>query len=258
MASFLKVNEITKCFKLGGGQIQALENIHFEVAKGELICLIGTSGCGKTTLLRIIAGLEKQTSGQILLNGKAIETTGRDRGMVFQEPRLFPWLTLEENIAFGIKGRVEKKLLHKIVQDLLEMIGLSDFAKATPNQLSGGMAQRAAIARALATDPSILLLDEPFAALDAQTRTKLQTDFLQLWQSTHKTCLHVTHDIDEALILGQRIIVMQPSPGSIREIIPVPFPYPRSPNEPDFIAMKKKLRDLFVLSISTSHGKHLL
>jgi ABC-type nitrate/sulfonate/bicarbonate transport system, ATPase component len=251
MADFLEINDITKFFKLGKGQIQVLDNIHFRVTKGELICLIGASGCGKTTLLRIIAGLEKQTSGQILLNGKTIETTGRERGMVFQEPRLFPWLTLEENIAFGLKGRVDKTVLRKIVQELLEMIGLSNFAKARPNQLSGGMAQRTAIARALATDPLMLLLDEPFAALDAQTRTKLQTDFLKLWQTSHKTCIHVTHDIDEALILGQRIIVMQPSPGSIRGIIPVPFPYPRCPDQPDFIALKKKLRDLLFLPIST-------
>lgn len=246
MANFLEINKISKHFKLGKGQLRALEDIHFKVAKGELICLIGTSGCGKTTLLRIIAGLEKQSSGQILLDGQTIEGTGRERGMVFQEPRLFPWLTLEENIAFGIKGRVEKKVLRDIVQELLEMVGLSDFAQAWPKQLSGGMAQRAAIARALTADPLILLLDEPFAALDAQTRTKLQTDFLKLWQSTHKTCIHVTHDIDEALILGQRIIVMQPSPGSIREIIPVPFSYPRDPDEPAFITLKKQIRNLFV------------
>lgn len=247
MENFLEIKGITKYFKLGEGQIKALEDIHFEVTSGELICLIGTSGCGKTTLLRIMAGLEKQTSGQILLDGQVIESTGRERGMVFQEPRLFPWLTLEENIAFGIKGRVEKKVLRNIVQELLEMVGLSDFAKARPSQLSSGMAQRAAIARALAADPQILLLDEPFATLDAQTRTKLQADFLKLWLSTHKTCILVTHDIDEALILGQRIIVMQPSPGSIREIISVPFPYPRCLDEPDFIAQKKKLRDLFTL-----------
>lgn len=246
MATFLKIDGITKHFKLGKGQVQALENIHFEVASGELICLIGSSGCGKTTLLRIIAGLEKQTSGQILLDGKVIKATGRERGMVFQEPRLFPWLTLEENVAFGIKGRVKKKLLHRKVQELLEMVGLSHFSKAWPSQLSGGMAQRAAIARALAADPQILLLDEPFAALDAQTRAKLQTDFLRLWQPKKKTCIHVTHDIDEALLLGQRIIVMHPSPGRISEIITIPFTYPRCPNEPNFIAMKKRILDLFV------------
>jgi len=246
MANFLEIKGITKHFKLGKGQIQALQDIHFEVKSGELICLIGTSGCGKTTLLRIIAGLEKQTSGQILLNGKTIEATGRERGMVFQEPRLFPWLTLEENVAFGIKGLYEKKLLQTIVQELLEIVGLSDFAKAWPNQLSGGMAQRAAIARALAADPLILLLDEPFASLDAQTRTKLQTDFLNLWQSTHITCIHVTHDIDEAIILGQRIIVMHPSPGRIREIISVPLPYPRCPDDLDFMVLKKKLRNLLM------------
>ena len=246
MENFLEIKGISKQFKLGTGQIQALQDIHFEVTPGELICLIGTSGCGKTTLLRIIAGLEKQTSGQIMLDGKEINSTGRERGMVFQEPRLFPWLTLEENTGFGLKGRVGKKDLRNIVQELLKMVGLSDFAKATPNQLSGGMAQRAAIARALAADPLILLLDEPFAALDAQTRTKLQNDFIRLWQSTHKTCIHVTHDIDEALILGQRIIVMQPSPGSIRQIIQVPFSYPRCPDDSDFIALKKQVRDLFM------------
>ena len=243
MAPLLEIKGITKHFKLGKGQIQALENINFEVASGELICLIGRSGCGKTTLLRIIAGLEKQTSGQILLDGQLIAAAGRERGMVFQEPRLFPWLTLEENVAFGIKGRVKEKILRKTVQDLLAMVGLSDFTKARPNQLSGGMAQRVAIARALATDPQILLLDEPFTALDAQTRTKLQADFLKLWQSTHKTCIHVTHDLDEALILGQRIIVMQPSPGRILEIIPIPFTYPRCPENSDFIAMKKRILD---------------
>ena len=243
MANLLEIERITKYFKLGKGQLQALADINFEVASGELICLVGSSGCGKTTLLRIIAGLEKQTSGQILLDGKVIAAAGRERGMVFQEPRLFPWLTLEENIAFGIKGRVKEKILRRTVQDLLAMVGLSDFAKARPNQLSGGMAQRAAIARALATDPQILLLDEPFTALDVQTRTKLQADFLKLWQSTHKTCIHVTHDLDEALILGQRIIVMQPSPGRILEIVPIPFTYPRCPENPDFIAMKKRILD---------------
>ncbi|EHQ87753.1 ABC transporter ATP-binding protein [Desulfosporosinus youngiae] len=245
MADFLEINNITKSFNLGKGQVLALDNLHFKVASGELICLLGPSGCGKTTLLRIIAGLEKQTSGQILFKGRLIESTGRERGMVFQEPRLFPWLTVAENIAFGIKGRVEKNLLRKIVHDLLKMVGLSDFAKAMPNQLSGGMAQRAAIARALAADPQILLLDEPFAALDTQTRTKLQSDLLNLWQSTHKTCIHVTHDMDEALILGQRIIVMHPSPGSIRKIIQVPFSYPRCPDHPDFMALKKDLQNLF-------------
>jgi ABC-type nitrate/sulfonate/bicarbonate transport system ATPase subunit len=245
MGNFLEIDGISKYFKLANARIQALENIRFEVTEGELICLIGSSGCGKTTLLRIIAGLEKQTSGQVLLDGQVVDTTGRERGMVFQEPRLFPWLTLEENVGFGIKGRVDKKILSGIVQELLEMVGLSDFSKARPNQLSGGMAQRASIARALAADPRILLLDEPFAALDTQTRSKLQMDFLKLWQSKPKTCIHVTHDIDEALILGQRILVMQPSPGRICEIFSIPFTYPRNPNAPNFIAMKKKLLNHF-------------
>lgn len=249
MTNLLKIKGITKYFKIGKGQIQVLEDIHFEVASGELICLIGSSGCGKTTLLRIIAGLERQTSGQILLDGQEVTAAGRERGMVFQEPRLFPWLTLEENIAFGIKGKVKATVLQKTVRDLLAMVGLNDFANAWPHQLSGGMAQRAAIARALAPGPQILLLDEPYAALDTSTRTKLQTDFLRLWQSTHKTCIHVTHDLDEALILGQRIIVLQPSPGRIREIVTIPFTYPRCPANPDFIALKKRILDLSNRSI---------
>lgn len=246
MANFLEINHITKYFNLGKEQFPALDNIHFEVASGEFICILGPSGCGKTTLLKIIAGIEQQASGQILLEGNSIEGTGPERGMIFQEPRLFPWLTLKENVEFGIKGRYEKGHVQTIVQGLLQVVGLSNFAEAWPNQLSGGMAQRAAIARALAADPLILLLDEPFAALDAQTRTQLQTDFLNLWQSSRKTCIHVTHDIDEALILSQRIIVLHPSPGRVREIIPVPFPYPRCPDDPDFIALKKQLRDLLV------------
>lgn len=245
MASLLAIQGITKQFPLRSGQILALDDISFEVAAGELICLIGRSGCGKTTLLRLIAGLEKPSSGQILLDGKTIVTTDPERGMVFQEPRLFPWLTVAENIAFGIKGKVEKTTLQTIVQDLLEIVGLRDFSHAWPRQLSAGMAQRAALARALAPDPQILLLDEPFSALDAQTRTKLQSDFLKLWRSSHQTCIHVTHDIDEALILGQRIIVMQPSPGKIQEIIEVPFPYPRCPDNPEFMILKKKLKTYF-------------
>ena len=243
MVPFLELQNIFKHFPLGKGQLQALADVSMSVAEGELICLVGSSGCGKTTLLRIIAGLEKQTAGRVLLKDREIAGCGRERILVFQEPRLFPWLTLEENIAFGIKGRVEKNLLRRIVQDLLQMIGLEDFAQATPNQLSGGMAQRAAIARALAADPLILLMDEPFSALDTQTRGELQADFLRLWQITRKTCIHVTHDIDEALILGQKIIVMQTAPGRIREMIPVPFPYPRCPDNPEFLVLKKKIRD---------------
>lgn len=246
MSNLLVVRSISKEFSISKGQILALVDISFELELGELICLIGRSGCGKTTLLRVIAGLERQTSGQILLDGKVILTTGPERGMVFQEPRLFPWLTVEENVAFGMKGKVGKTALQRRVQHLLGIVGLNNFAQAWPHQLSGGMAQKAALARALATNPLILLLDEPFSALDAQTRTRLQADFLKFWQISKQTCIHVTHDIEEALILGQRIIVMQSEPGRIKQIIPVPFPYPRCPDEPEFIALKHTLKDLLL------------
>ena len=243
MAHFLELRNVSKFFPLGKGQIQALADVSFTAEEGEFICLMGSSGCGKTTILRTIAGLEKQTSGQVLLSGREITGTGRERVLVFQEPRLFPWLTLEENIAFGIKGRVEETRIRQIVQDMLQMIGLKDFAQAAPYQLSGGMAQRTAIARALASEPLILLMDEPFSALDAQTRADLQADFLRLWQISRKTCIHVTHDIDEALILGQKIILMETAPGRIRDVVKVPFPYPRAPDDPEFLALKKKIRD---------------
>ena len=245
MADFLELRNISKYFTVRQGQLHVLDDVSFAVDEGELVCLLGSSGCGKTTTLRIIAGLEKQTSGEVLLNSRKISGTSRERILVFQEPRLFPWLTLEENIAFGIKGHVEKNRLRQIVQDLLQTIGLQDFAQAMPHQLSGGMAHRAAIARALAADPLLLLLDEPFAALDAQTRAELQADFLRIWQISQKTCIHVTHDIDEALILGRKIIIMGTSPGSIREIIPVPFPYPRCPDDPEFLALKKQIRTFY-------------
>ncbi|AFM39819.1 ABC-type nitrate/sulfonate/bicarbonate transport system, ATPase component [Desulfosporosinus acidiphilus SJ4] len=246
MAAFLELKDICKNLPIGREPVQVLKNISFEVAAGELVCIIGKSGCGKTTLLKTIAGLEKQTSGQILLSGQALNGPGRDRGMIFQEPRLFPWLTLEDNIAFGLKGHVSKAARHKTVTGLLEIVGLKDYAKAWPGQLSGGMAQRAAIARALAVDPKILLLDEPFAALDALTRSKLQKDFLDLWQNTLKTCIHVTHDLDEALTLGQRIIILHSNPGRIVDIISLPLPYPRSPEDPELKSVKKRLLSLFV------------
>ncbi|MGC7872791.1 ABC transporter ATP-binding protein [Desulfosporosinus sp. SYSU MS00001] len=246
MAAFLKLKEISKDYTIGSKRIRALRDLSFEVTSGELICIIGKSGCGKTTLLRIIAGLEKQTSGEIILNGQDLKDTGRERGMVFQEPRLFPWLTLEANIAFGIRGRMSRESEYKTVADLMEMVGLKGFAKAWPSQLSGGMAQRAAIARALAVDPAILLLDEPFSALDALTRTKLQTDFLHLWQRTQKTCIHVTHDVDEALTLGQKIIIMHSNPGRVGDVISLPFPYPRSLENLELRAIKERILSLFI------------
>lgn len=245
MPSFLELVNVTKNFKRGYDHLNVLDQVNFEIQFGELVCLLGSSGCGKTTILRLIAGLERATAGEILLEGDLITTPSLSRGMVFQEPRLFPWLTVEDNIAFGLKGRERKSIIQSTVLDLLNLVGLSDFAKALPCQLSGGMAQRVALARSLATSPKILLLDEPFSSLDIQTRTALQTELLHLWKHTNKTCLHVTHDIEEALLLGQRIIIMQKLPGKVVEIIEVPFPYPRRSDDKDFIELKKSILSLY-------------
>ena len=215
MEELLTINGVSKEFISSRSHITALEDIHITVAKGEFICLIGPSGCGKTTLLRIIAGLETKTSGTVSVLGIEVHKPTRKCAMVFQEPRLFPWLTVEENIALGLKGRLPTPEIKKVVNQKLELIGLTDFAQVYPHELSGGMAQRVAIARALAIDPEILLLDEPFSALDALTRKRMQDEILRLWQVTGKTMIMVTHDIEEALHLGQRVIIFSASPGRI-------------------------------------------
>lgn len=252
MPKFLELVNVSKTFKLGVDHLNVLDNINFEVHLGELVCILGSSGCGKTTLLRLIAGLERVTAGEILLKGETISNPGPSRGMVFQEPRLFPWLTVEENIAFGLKGRVKRSIRQSTVLELLNLVGLKDFAKALPCQLSGGMAQKVALARSLASSPELLLLDEPFSSLDIQTRTCLQTELLHLWKQTNKTCLHVTHDIEEAILLGQRVIIMQKSPGKIAEIIEVPFPYPRRLEDTDFIKLKTRILSSYCNAIKYS------
>lgn len=222
----LDIEGLGKSFVVKGKPITVLDGINLEVRDGELLVIVGHSGCGKSTLLKIIAGLEQPTAGRCELNGHEITKPGTDRCMIFQEHRLFPWMSIENNVQFGLKGR-PKAERQRISDHLLNLVKLGDFKDAYPSQLSGGMSQRAAIARALATDPEILLLDEPFGALDAITKIKLQDQLLRIWQSEHITMVIVTHDIDEAVYLGQTVVVMKPHPGEIKRVEHIDLGWPR-------------------------------
>lgn len=236
---FVNIKNISKTFDSDWGSVKALHEVTFSGSKSEFISIVGASGCGKTTLLRIIAGLENSSSGEIIINGERITGPGYDRAVVFQEPRLFPWLTVEKNTSFGIQSLKKQEEVEEVVEDTLRLVGLDSFRKAYPFELSGGMAQRVAIARALSFEPNVLLMDEPFSALDAQTRSRLQIELIDLWQKTQKTILLVTHDIEEALILSQKILIMSPSPGTIKEILDVPLEYPRDNESLNFVELRK-------------------
>ena len=224
MADKLIIDNVSKIFSDKGQQVTALQNTSFTVAQNEFITILGPSGCGKSTILKIIAGLEEPSSGKVLLDGREIKGPGSDRGMVFQSYTLFPWLTVQQNIEFGLdvagKTKAERQ---DIACHYLEKIGLTGFEKAYPSNLSGGMKQRVAIARALANDPQVLLMDEPFGALDAQTRTVMQELLLTVWEESHKTILFVTHDVDEAIFMGDTIYVMTARPGKIKARLEVPL-----------------------------------
>jgi NitT/TauT family transport system ATP-binding protein len=228
--------------------VLAIDNISFDVPNKEFAVIVGPSGCGKSSLLYLIAGLVEPTSGQILLSGRPVAKPGPDRGMVFQSYTLFPWLTVRENVEFGLKRRkVPPAEREAIVNRYLNDTGLAAFHDSYAKQLSGGMMQRAAIARAMANDPEILLMDEPFGALDSQTRSQMQTLLLKVWERDHKTVLFVTHDIDEAILLADRIYVMTARPGRLKDEFTVPIPRPRSLEmvmEPQFIAVKRRILDL--------------
>lgn len=224
MADKLIIDNVSKIFSDKGQQVTALQNTSFTVSQNEFITILGPSGCGKSTILKIIAGLEEPSSGKVLLDGREIKGPGSDRGMVFQSYTLFPWLTVQQNIEFGLdvagKSKAERQ---DIACHYLEKIGLTGFEKAYPSNLSGGMKQRVAIARALANDPQVLLMDEPFGALDAQTRTVMQELLLTVWEESHKTILFVTHDVDEAIFMGDTIYVMTARPGKIKARLEVPL-----------------------------------
>jgi NitT/TauT family transport system ATP-binding protein/sulfonate transport system ATP-binding protein len=245
--SKLLVENVGKIFpaQANGQPTRALMPTSLSVGDNDFIAILGPSGCGKSTLLRIIGGLETASEGRIMLDGAAVTGPGADRGFVFQSYTLFPWLTVVQNIAFGLreKGISERERLD-IARGWAERVGLSSFVDHFPKQLSGGMQQRTAIARALANDPKILLLDEPFGALDNQTRALMQEMLLGIWERERKTVLFVTHDIEEAIFVGSRVVVMSARPGRIKADIPVDLPHPRPytiKTSPEFVALKERL-----------------
>jgi NitT/TauT family transport system ATP-binding protein/sulfonate transport system ATP-binding protein len=238
----LRVTDLNKVFKSTGGDTQALDNINLDIEKGEFICLLGASGCGKSTLLRIIAGFESASSGEAALYGRTINEPGPDRGIVFQDYALFPWLTVYENISFGPRHRgLSSEEVRHITEKFLKMVGLTAFSKHYPSQLSGGMKQRVAIARVLANDTDLLLMDEPFGALDALTRAKLQEELLEIWEQTNLTVIFVTHSVEEAVVLADRIVVMSASPGRIDSDITVDLPRPRDVSSEQFNALRRTI-----------------
>jgi NitT/TauT family transport system ATP-binding protein len=244
----LEIKEVGKTFITKSGETTALEKTSFNINDGEFVTILGPSGCGKSTILRIIAGLEEPTSGQVLLDGKEISGPDSDRGMVFQSYTLYPWLTVKENIAFGLQLKgISKKEREDVAEHYLQLIGLKGFEQHYPIQLSGGMKQRVAIARALANDPKILLMDEPFGALDAQTRNIMQEVLLKAWEDSKKTVLFITHDIDEAIFLADSVYVMTARPGRLKKKIPITLDRPREfsiKGTSEFLTYKEELLSL--------------
>jgi NitT/TauT family transport system ATP-binding protein len=239
------VDGVGKRYESDRQVVQALSDVEFAVEDGEFVCIVGPSGCGKTTLFRIIAGLETPSTGVVSLDGDAVTGPGTDRGMVFQEYGLFPWRTVRGNVAFGLEEQgVPNEERRRRVDEMLELVGLEGFADAYPKELSGGMKQRVGIARALAVDPELLLMDEPFGSVDAQTRDMLHGELLDIWSTTGKTVLFVTHDVEEAVTLGDRVVVMEPSPGRVKEVVDVSVPRPRRRTDDGFAAYVERIRAL--------------
>ena len=238
----LRVNGVSKRFiSPDRSEFTALDSVSLSVKPGELISLVGPSGCGKSTLLRMIAGLETPDSGELLVGAEKITKPCASRGLVFQDPNLFPWLTVRKNVQAGPLARGVRGETRQEVEDFIRLVGLENFADAFPHHLSGGMAQRVALARALINHPQILLLDEPLGALDAFTRMRMQDEVLRLWQARGTTMLFVTHDIDEAIYMSDSIVIMTPRPGRIEEVIPVELERPRDRSSAGFLALRARI-----------------
>ena len=245
----VEIRTVSHQFRLSGSTLPVLDTVDFSVAAGDFVALLGPSGCGKSTLLRLVAGLEKPTNGSILVDGQVITRPDPSRILVFQDPTLFPWATVWKNVATGLEARGVLKQEHARVDDALALVELSAFANAYPHQLSGGMAQRASLARALVNDPALLLLDEPLGKLDSLTRLTLQAELVRLWQRNGFTALLVTHDVEEALLLSSRIIVFSDRPARIKAEFRVDKPYPRHRDDPDLVTLRRSI--LGTLGLST-------
>lgn len=241
----LKIDNVRKVFQTRNGEMIALNGVSLDIKENEFICVVGPSGCGKSTLLNIIAGLSNPTSGAVYCDGNEVKGTGTERGVVFQQYALFPWMTVKKNVMFGLNLQgIKNQEAEEIAMRYIKMVQLEDFANHYPKELSGGMKQRVAIARAYAVNPSVLLMDEPFGALDAQTRTQLQTELLETWEKEQKTCFFITHDVEEAIILAQKVIIMSARPGRIKEIVDINIPYPRTQETkmaPEFLELKNHI-----------------
>ena len=246
--TILEIKGVNRTYKDEDTLVNVLSDVNLTVKKGELVSIIGLSGCGKTTLLRLIAGLDKPQSGELLLNGERITKPSPSRGYVFQKEGLFQWLTVEQNIAFGLKARRVYRENKSKVKEFISLIGLDGFEKSYPHQISGGMAQRVAIARALINDPDLLLLDEPMGALDSFTRADIQDKLLEIKKKENVTMILVTHDIDEAIYLSDRIIIMTPRPGRISEVLNVSFPHPRHRGGVEFLTTRRNILEKFHLA----------
>lgn len=241
----IEIEGVTQQFQKKDGKFLALDTVNLNVEQNEFICVVGPSGCGKTTLLNIIAGLYKPTTGTVKVRGEQVKGPGKGKGVVFQQYALYPWLTVQKNVEFGLKMKgVPKRERAQIASKYISIVGLEKFAQAYPKELSGGMKQRVAIARAYATAPQVLLMDEPFGALDAQTRAQLQENLLRTWEQERKTCFFITHDVEEAVLLSTKIIIMSAGPGHITEIVPIDLPYPRTQQTkltPEFNELKNRI-----------------
>lgn len=244
---FIAFRNVYKSFRDAreGRLVHALDNISLEIEHGAFVTVIGPSGCGKTTLLNILAGFEQPSGGEVLLEGEPIERPGADRGVVFQEYALFPWLTLRQNVEYGPRERgIQASLVREITDHTLALVNLAGAENRYPHELSGGMRQRAAIARVLVNDPKILLMDEPFAALDAQTRARLQQEVARVWMETRKTIFFVTHSVEEAVLLADRVIAMTALPGRLKADVEIKTPRPRDPTSPSFNDHRRELENL--------------
>ncbi len=241
--SFLEIRDVHKTFGEGDAAVKALAGVNLKVSEGEFVVIVGPSGCGKTTLMQLVAGLERPTKGRIFLAGEPVDGWGSDRTLVFQEYTLFPWLTARENVEFGLKmANVPLQERRRIARELLAKMGLSELEDRYPHELSGGMQQRVAIARALAVDPKILLMDEPFASVDALTRSRLQEELLRIWEEYGKTVLFVTHSLREALLLADRVVVLTPRPGRVKTELRLDIPRPRAGHLAALVEMEELLR----------------